>query len=99
MIFRKRTTRGKTLFAKEFSPWTPFQKTPIRLRRGSQPVRRMHVRTRVLGMTQQAIVYCDALGFAPRRRRRQGHHILGVLCGGSGGRFSRKKEPPGLLHK
>ena len=30
MIFPKTATQGENSFAKEFSPWTPFQKTPIR---------------------------------------------------------------------
>gem|GEM_PF-4787849 len=28
-----------------------------------------------------------------------GHYLARVLCGGAGGRFSCKKEPPGLLQR
>ena len=37
-------------------------------------------------------------GLAPGSltRTRPDEAYLGVLCGGTGGRFSRKKEPPGL---
>jgi FAD:protein FMN transferase len=71
--FQKADNQGENSFAKEFSPWTLFQKTPIRLRRSQ--------------------VLPPSRGPAYKSRRQ---HIIGVLCGRDGGRFSCKKEAPGM---
>jgi len=72
MNFQKADRQGKNPFAKGFSPWTPFPKTPKWLRSGHEP----------------------ATGSLTRTRPEEAY--LGVLCGGTGGRLSCKKEPLGL---
>ena len=70
--FQKADRQGKNPFAKGFSPWTLFPKTPKWLRSGHEL----------------------ATGSLTRTRPEEAY--LGVLCGGTGGRLSCKKEPPGL---
>ena len=101
MIFRKRTARGKTLLQKA-----------LRARRAMplcrhQVNRRQETSRRIVGPTPSGpgppfrkllngcgVAYEPATGSLTRTRPEEAY--LGVLCGGTGGRLSCKKEPPGL---
>ncbi len=65
--FQKADHQGKNSFAKEFSPWTPFQKSPIRLRSRRKTARGLITRTHASSTLRYK---------SPLRRIREAHQTV-----------------------